>query len=71
MTKRKNIDEKIEKIANHFKVSPLIIARKALDQGYINQEKYNKLAKLTKEKISANLSRRKSGGGDATKNALS
>lgn len=45
------INEKIDLIANNFNVSPLIIARKALDQRYINQEKYTEITKKPKKNI--------------------
>lgn len=66
------VDEKISLIADDFKVSKLIVARKALDNKYINQSKYNETAALVRKEFE--LSRRArdgNTGGDPVNNALS
>lgn len=64
--------EKIEKIANDFKVSKLVVARKALDQSYIVPKQYNDIAVLVRDEF--RLSRMKKEhkkGGNPVNNALS
>lgn len=64
---------KIAILADKFKVSKIVIARKALDQGYINQKKYDEITDIAIKEF--NLSRKKKqssqGGGSLINNALS
>lgn len=66
-------NEKINNISTHFKVSPLIIARKALDQHYIGQKKYDEIAQLIIKNFLLNQKNKKSKstGGDPINNTLS
>src|SRR5690625_4257696 len=67
------IHEKINHIASDFKVSPLIIARKALDQRYIEQQQYDAVAELTRKNflLHQKSKRSQSSGGNPVNNALS
>lgn len=66
------INEKVDILANEFKVSPLIISRKALDQQYIERKTYNEIAEITRRNFLLSKKRRsESPGGDPTNNALS
>jgi len=68
----KNLYEKIEKIANDFKVSKLVVARKALDQSYIGPKQYNDIAVLVRDEFQLSRMRReRTKGGNPVNNALS
>ncbi|MDR3342722.1 MAG: ImmA/IrrE family metallo-endopeptidase [Treponema sp.] len=56
------IDEKIDNIAKHFRCGSITIARRALDNKYINQSQYEKIV----ADLTANSKKRKDnqGGGD-------
>src|SRR5699024_12632333 len=62
--------KKVMHIADYFKVSKLVIARKAFDQKYINQTQYNEIAQIVKNEFDKRNSRRGSGG-NAINNARS
>ncbi|MBY7144549.1 ImmA/IrrE family metallo-endopeptidase [Virgibacillus sp. NKC19-3] len=69
----KDIEHEIEKItcvADHFKVSPLVIARKALDQGFINNEKYKEVENITQRNFEK-MQKQTGSGGNSINNALS
>jgi len=64
--------EKIAVIADEFRVSKIVIARKALDKRFINRHKYMEVVDIVRKEFE--LSRRKekrSGGGNAINNVLS
>src|SRR5699024_10567029 len=64
--------EKIAVIADEFRVSKIVIARKALDKRFINRHKYMEVVDIVRKEFE--LSRRKeknTGGGNAINNALS
>jgi len=66
----KDMHTKVMHIADYFKVSKLVIARKAFDQKYINQTQYNEIAQIVKNEFDKRNSRRGSGG-NAINNARS
>lgn len=57
-----DIIHKIELIAGDFKVSKMIIARKALDEQFITQETYNEVTRLAKEAFDLSRMKERSGG---------
>lgn len=57
-----DIIHKIELIAGDFKVSKMIIARKALDKQFITQEIYNEVTRLAKEAFDLSRMKERSGG---------
>lgn len=64
--------DKIENAANEFKVSKLIIARKALEQKFINHQSYTEIAKIVQKEYELSQKRRKQlSGGNPTNNAIS
>lgn len=69
----KNDNEKISSLADDFRVSKLVIARKALEQKYINQKKYNEIADIALHEFELNQKRQKHSdrGGHPVNNALS
>lgn len=65
-------DEKISLIAKDFRVSQLVIARKALDQNYIEQQTYNQIAQSALKQFKLHEKRKdNSNGGHPVNNALS
>lgn len=68
-----DVDEKITAISAAFKVSRLVIARKALDRRYINRIKYNETAAIVRKEFELSRQRKKDSttGGNVINNALS
>ena len=67
-----NVNEKIRNIANEFKVSKIVVARKALDQNYISEKQYDEVAALVRNEFQLNHKRKKlQKGGNSVNNALS
>src|SRR5690625_112397 len=62
---------KVMNIADYFKVSKLVVAKKAFDQKYINQTQYNEIAQIVKNEFDKRKNRRRGPGGNAINNARS
>lgn len=65
------LNEKITEISEHFKVSKLVIARKALDQKYINAKQYAEIAQNVEVEFSMSRNIKRRPGGDAVNKARS
>lgn len=70
---KQNLYEKIESLAQNFKVSKIVVARKALDQNYINVSQYNEIGNLVQEEYEQSMIRKKrqQSGGNPVNNTLS
>lgn len=70
---KQNLYEKIESLAQNFKVSKIVVARKALDQNYINVSQYNEIGNLVQEEYEQSMIRikRQQNGGNPVNNTLS
>lgn len=62
---------KVTEISHEFKVSKLVIARKALDQKYINAKQYDEIARLVQDEFRLSRIRKRSPGGNPVNNAIS
>lgn len=64
--------EKVENIADDFRISKLVAARKALDHRYITPEQYNEVSDIVREEFRVSQSKRRNQpGGNPVNNALS
>lgn len=66
-----DLHSKITEISNVFKVSKLVVARKALDQKYIDAKQYDEIAELVQEEFILSRERKRNPGGHPVNNALS
>lgn len=58
-----NFKDKITILSDYFKISPIVIARRALDFGYINHDIYVEVSRTSLENVKKSL-----GGGNAIQN---
>ena len=70
-TEERTYPERISNIARHFCCSEMVIARKALDNGYIDSDEYNEIADTVNEAFQKTLQSKKSRGGNYYRTASS
>src|SRR5699024_8276250 len=66
-----NATAKITHVSDDLKASPLLIARKAWEHGFIQQDEYEEMAHIVQKAFDASQQRSKGGGGHPVNNAQS